>query len=402
MIKNNKVSLVKENKVEEKIKNKLKEDYRKYLKEDDEDASLEDTSLEDDSMPEEEMDLGSEGEGENIAMDTMGDDDSALDSLTDTEEDWLDSEVDSLLEPAAEEMELSGEPIGELGGEELGEIIDSDETYHELGDTLAGAAKEEDDEVEYDDDSEFDSALEGDESEEDLSVDNMDLEEEIMLEAEIEEELQEAIKKHKNKLKENSLATSLKSIDFEEEDTKLEGTFSKVNSKEQPAPKDSKFDKVAAATKTVAKVKEPSFSTVKKESIQKSAMLVKAGQRINKLQKENFQLRLENFKLLKANGLLSTVGDKLDKESRGKIVESFAKCKDGKQVKALYEKIVNIVKEKSKGSLNEAVAKVKTGMKTTNLLKENKGQEKQEIDQHQARINYLMGIKGASDEYLNM
>jgi hypothetical protein len=151
-------------------------------------------------------------------------------------------------------------------------------------------------------------------------------------------------------------------------------------------------------------------STVK-ESVKKSKMLVKAAAAILKLkqiqeaqQKEITKLKFEAAKLNRVNALLAVAGDKMNKEVRKKIVESFAKCKSAKEVNALYGKVVNVIKEHSKPSLNKTIANTKrTQVKTAKSINEgtNRSEAKVDVSKSQMRKNYLMGLDTQEDMYFN-
>ena len=466
---NKKQFLSTKEKKESTLRKSLEEKY-KLLKEDEfgeEDDEFSDKSSDDDFSGENDFSGEDENADENFdGEDDFTDEDNefASDEYSEEEINYLDKETDTLLEPAEEEAELAeegeGEWNGDLSAEEIQSIIDSDDSYGELGTTLTSMADEEEnyDENFEDKDLEFNDGEEDFESDDDFSEedfsDHDDLDEAMMKE-EVEREIEEEVdglsaegdkaktkntddldKKFRKKtekveesritrarrekakrIKEAETAKTYKETkpkepyataetfdveDFQDGDTELEGTYSKVTgatATSKPMDKPGKFSSVSK-TDAVPKVKEPKFDKVHEAAI-KSKMLTKASDRVNLLEKQVRKLQLESYRLMKANGILSTVGDKLDTESRVKISESFSKCVNKDQVNKLYEKVVQIIKEKSKPSLNEAVRKTKTSVKTTTVIKEAKDQagKEDQISKEQQRINLLMGLKNSDDAY---
>ena len=478
---NKKQFLSTKEKKESTLRKSLEEKY-KLLKEDEfgEEDEFSDNGSEDDFSSGEEDDFSSEDDTMSDDMeggedDFSGEDDDFSSDFNEEEIDYLDKETDTLLEPAEEEAELAeqgeGDWDGDLSAEEIQSIIDSDDSYGELGTTLSSMADE--DGIGGDDDFEEDLEFEGGEDEgfeggeegfeggeddfEEEYSDQDDLDE-AMIKEEIEREIEEEVDgasaegdkaKTKNtddlnkrfhkktekveesritrqrkekaakakRIKEAETVKTYKETkpkapyataetfdvdDFQDGDTDLEGTYSKVSggtAASKAMDKPGKFSSVSNTVST-AKVKEPKFDKVHEAAI-KSKMLTKASDRVNLLEKQVRKLQLESYRLMKANGILSTVGDKLDAESRVKISESFSKCVNKDQVNKLYEKVVQIIKEKSKPSLNEAVRKTKTSVKTTTVIKEAKDQagKEDQISKEQQRINMLMGVPGNEDAY---
>ena len=60
-------------------------------------------------------------------------------------------------------------------------------------------------------------------------------------------------------------------------------------------------------------------------------------------------IKLENYKLLKVNGLLTLLPE-LKIDTREQLVEKFSKCTSSKEVLNLYKKVVGLVKEERKPS----------------------------------------------------
>jgi hypothetical protein len=123
---------------------------------------------------------------------------------------------------------------------------------------------------------------------------------------------------------------------------------------------------------------------------------------ISKLKKVVKQLQLENYKLLKVNGLLNVLPE-LSATTREHIAESFDKCSSTDQVKVLYEKVIKTAKQSKETKLNTLITESNKSFNTTGnfsdkqLLEE--GIEDQTISEDQKRINHLMGMTGYSDNY---
>jgi hypothetical protein len=418
--------------VEKRLKAKLKEDFDKFLHEDDED-------LEDDSAAPA-GDLGSGDLGADGDMGDLGDaggdpnaDPAAEESpedvqLTPSQEEWMDSEVDTLLGSAMgvgdqgmtddddlsldedDDMGIDGDVsiegdadvvddgLGNLDGEqpsdneelpgdftvdELNQIIDAPNTLDMFDNAIRQHAAAHDDDA--------DGGL-GVGADMDNDEDNMNM---------------EAEESDGEELNEADLVGSLSDIGWEEDELGVDG-----DSKDYTKfPADLDFEatehdgKAAVNTKgtewesgTPAKGSE--ITTVVKESVKKSKMLVKAAQAIVKLQEANAKLKIENQKLNKVNGIFAAVGDKLSKTTRKKIAESFDKCKSEKEINTLYTKVVKVITEKKETTLNEVVKKSKAPLQAVpnNGKKLNEASQK-ELTHEQKRINFLMGMNGVEDMY---
>src|SRR6185369_16760648 len=232
-----------------------------------------------------------------------------------------------------------------------------------------------------------------------------DIEESVMLEAEVEQEINEALNKQsktkkvvkkqpekvvtKKKLKETEDPYDGVDVpdEFKKTDSDLQKSFGKVSGENKSRKIETK-PKFAGVTdnKTAKKVEtKPTFKKVtstsgggagdgKKvaisEEVKKSKMLVEASKQIALLQKQVNKFKLEAYKITKANGILTAVGDKLDKETRLKISESFDKCSNPQKIDNLYKKLVKVIREQAHESLNETVQRTKSSVKTINSLKE--------------------------------
>lgn len=419
-------SAAKDKTVDQRLRNKLKESYDEYLNEADEDEELADEDIDMDVDDESGLDLSGE-DGEDIV--DSEEDELGIDAeLTPDQSEFVDDEIDMLLEPEVEELELSEADDFDFGDEdeldiesdvddfdpaiddeELQSIIDSPDTYDELGNTLTDMAIEE---FPSDEDS-----FEDDDFDEDAFSDEIDAEAEV--EAELEEammnenfdfetetpmtESRKKVKRNRSIREDVKLQAGLKGLDFDEESEPSEvkkGTYSKVSDTAKGGPAKGKITHGKGLTQNMKSqtMKKEAIEVMRKESVQKSKMLVKAAQKINGLEDKVKQLQLENYRLLKANGILSVTGDKLDKQSRAAISESFSKCKNKVQVDALYEKVVRIVKEKSRPSLNEAVSSVKkTTVKTAAILQE----KEEKYSFAEQRKQMLMGLKTSDDVYFS-
>ena len=149
-------------------------------------------------------------------------------------------------------------------------------------------------------------------------------------------------------------------------------------------------------------------SKVKQESVVKSKALVNLAEDLVRVQAENKKLMLENYKLLKVNGLLTLLPE-LEAKTRVQLVEKFDKCNSTSQITELYTKITSVVKESRKPSLNQIVERkgdIKYFFKErdhdTQLLKERvqslQEDKKEVLTEAQIRRNTLMGI-GDEDGY---
>ena len=149
-------------------------------------------------------------------------------------------------------------------------------------------------------------------------------------------------------------------------------------------------------------------SKVKKENVLKSRALVILGEKYVKLEDDNKKLRFENYKLLKLNGLITLLPE-LNQSTREQLVEKFDKLANAEQVQVLYKKIVGVVKESRKPSLNQLVTEKRNDVQyfsegkrhDQHALIEKVQSKASEVDSEQARKNYLMGIPGNDDSYYN-
>jgi hypothetical protein len=362
---------------------------------------------------------------EDILADEEGDgmpgdysqDDLALDEADDFDFGDDDSDVDVDIEGSGDEdfnldIEEGGDELGDVAedgvedidstfsAEELQNIIDNPNTLGTLEGDLVNRAQ--------------DGSLEGGEGlggEEDTWEDDSEGLDEatLMAEAELENEIEEAYQAtpqggdpmsgltdedqggfdqgYEGKERKDELMEA-DDLGFTDEDAEIEGKFATVK----------KTEGKEGAIEGKGGLKDMA-QEVKKESIQKSKMLVKLAEKVNALQKFASKLKLENYRLIKANGILAAAGDKLDTKTRVKISESFDACKSTEQVNKLYSKITSVIKERAKGSLNEAAMSRKSGVKSFNLLKEGREEGEMEISKEQRRANLMMGIKGSDDAY---
>lgn len=427
---------------EDKLKAKLKESHKKFLKEDfDEEEFDADAELGGD----EGLDGGLEGDAEGFGDEVGGNDDFSddeefnfddagglEDDLTPEQDEFVDSQVDELLDPASsiltsqegedsDELSLTEDEDFDFGGEDFG----GEEDFSGEGDIdLEASGEELEGDVDGGIPTEIDSTFSADELQSIIdspdtigSLDNEltstavqevpaegddfgdeelgSLEESLLIEAELAREIKAEMKK----LKESEVASTVKSLDFKEESKPdTEDTFAKVSDSAKGGP-----SKGAAEHKGAGSTKDMKQEI--KEGAKKSAMIVKLAKQVLALQKNEAvykkkerALQLENYKLLKANGLLAAAGEKLDAQSRAKIVESFSKCKDSSQVNTLYKKIVGVIKDKARGTINEAVQGRRTSsVKTFNRMEK----ESTSLNRDQARANLLMGLPGSDEAYFS-
>jgi len=115
------------------------------------------------------------------------------------------------------------------------------------------------------------------------------------------------------------------------------------------------------------------------------------------LQESVKKLELENYKLLKVNGILNLLPD-LSLETKQTLAESFDKCSTTTQVKNLYSKVVSTVKEHKKPKLNTLIIESNKGYNTIGIpMKDNF--DDNILTEDQKRKNYLMGINENEEDY---
>lgn len=178
-------------------------------------------------------------------------------------------------------------------------------------------------------------------------------------------------------------------------------------SKEKPAEITSKVKQGGEAH---VDPKDEYTSKLKQDSATKSKALVKLAEDLVRVQDEVKKLRLENYKLLKVNGLLTLLPE-LEQSTRETLCEKFDRCKTDVEVTALYKKVSSIVKESRKPSLNQLVTNKQSGVQ---YFKENKEHDikslketvdktqNEEISVDQRRKNHLMGLDKEEGYYKNL
>lgn len=432
----NKRKSITANPSDDRIKDNLKENFKRFINEADEDLEDEDLGGEEDMEDMDGMDdLGGEDLSGEEGMDDLGDDlggdlggeedmdnlegGSTLDNLTDTESLQVDHWIDELLGDTLEQASVAGgteldtetmasdlDPMGEeqyvhddlpMTTDDITNIIDSDDSLAALEQELADLAIEHAGE---------DTEGLGGESLEDEGLEDESLEDEELED----EELEEA---------ENPMKGIDKYFDqgFEgedvqdglQEDVELAPINKKIGmNKTTPGLNDKMTSKVSPTpgSRTAEEIKSDAYNVVKesKESKKKSAMLVEAAGMIAEMKKRNVKqakliesLKLDNYKLIKTNGLLSVVGDQLSREARTQISESFDKCQNVEQVNKFYSKLTEKIKNASRPSLNTTVNDRRTKI---NVIKESVNKTKTaEISHEQERRNMLMGLSTKNDVY---
>ncbi len=421
---------------EDRLKSKLKENYKKFLNEapGEEDLDLDGgDDLDLDLDGEEGMDdMGIEGaEGEGMeGMDDMGDEGMGddlggiegeegldpIDNLTDTEAEQVDHWIDELLGDSLENIEVDGgdsidtetmagdlDPMGEdqfihddlpMTSDDVNSIIDSDDSLAALEQELADMAIQQTGEGE---EGGFEGFGETDETEEN---DLMNIGESKELKET--EDPMDGIDKYFDQGYEGE---DIK--DDLQEDVELAKDNKDMGMKKVESGLNDKITSKVAATpgaRTEEEIKNDVYKVVQ-ESAKKSKMLVKAASVIAKAQKDLSKqtkliesLKLENYRLIKANGLLSVAGDVLSKEARTQISESFDKCQSVDQVNKFYNKLTEKIKSANRPSLNNTVAGKKTKI---SVIKENAERNNEAISHKQERINMLMGLDTKNDVYFN-
>lgn len=437
----NKRKSVQKKNLDDKLKSKLKENFD-FMTEEDEDLDLGFADETEDEMSD--VDLGddtsedSDSDLDSLAGEGLEDEGMSMDDLSSTQMQQLDSEVDTLLGASLEdetedlteeedfdfdesETEMSSEEDMNLDVEgdefsniddfededeedeeitdlinssELTDIIDSPNSLAALEDELLTKITSEEgmeDEETFEDElmEEAEDPMKGMGDDWDKGYEGEDVKDELM------EKKKRALAKRKKLKEEAELVSGLKELDFEEVEAGLNDDIT---------------DKVTDdASERSADDMNADIAGVVQESVKKSKMLVKAASAIVKLQKmleasklQARKLTFENSKLSKSNAILAVAGDKMTKEVRKKMTESFSKCKSNSEVDVLYKKVIGILKEHNKPSVKKMINKAKPIVKTTNMIKENKNPEvKLDMSKDQKRKAYLMGLNGSEDMYYN-
>lgn len=395
---------------EQKLKQKLRENYSQFLNEEG-DEEMDDMPIEDDvddmDMGGDDMDMaGDDSMGAPMADEVGGEE---FENLSDQKKAQIDDWVDTLLsdtldnegeydgtaldtEMPADEMDsidgdvVEGVPIS---SDDMNNIIASDDSLHALEDELVAMSQQE-----IGDDMENDGLdeLEPDEEiEETVSLNEEDDALESMDDA---EPLNEDV----------ALAKDNKDAGFDEV---AEGLNDKMTNKVGDK-KPEKVDDPLAKGKVDAKPNKGNKNDANKsalkesEEVRKSKLLVKAATviaeqsaTIKDTAKQLKKLQLENYRLSKANSVLAAAGDRLNKDARVRISESFDKCDSKENVDTFYNKLVENIRQLARPSLNEAVSKTKTTFR-----KEAKQEVvKEKLSREQMRKNMLMGLSTDEDMY---
>lgn len=406
--------VISENASENRLKNALREGYKRSITEagEEEEETTDDLELGDD------LDMGDEGfddaPQDDMDLDDMDDQDiaSPLDDLNDTETEQVNAWIDELLGDSISQVEVDGaesldteipaddiDPMGSqqlvhddlpMSVDDLQNIIDSDDSLSALENELADLAVDQDEEGEG-----YVETMDNDPLADELD-DN-----ESMTEA---EDPMKGIDKYFDKGF-NGKDTK----DPLEEDVDLADDNREIGMTQVTAPLSDKVKQTVTPTpgaRTRENI-EADQKGVVTESVKKSKMLVVASEIINKQRKaieegkKNIaKLKLENYKLIKANGLLSVAGDMLSKEARTQISESFDKCGSLDQVNKFYNKVTEKLKNAQRPSLNQVSGSRKTKI---NVIKEavNGTEKKETISREQMRKNMLMGLPTNDDVYFS-
>ena len=424
----NKRKSVTENPSDSRIKDNLKENFKRFINEGADDE-LPTDELEGDG--EEDLDLGGEdlglGDdlGDEMGEEGMGDEmgdlegGNSIDNLTDTEAEQVDHWIDELLGDTLEQATVAGgdeldtetmagdlDPMGEeqfvhddlpMTTDDVTNIIDSDDSLAALEQELADLA------IEHAGEDGEEGGLEG-------------------LGGEGTEDGLEDIDGEETEEKENVFEAEdpMKGIDeyFEQgfegkdiqdglqEDVELAKDNKDLGMKKVPAGLNDKITNKVSPTpgaRTEEEIKNDVYKVVQ-ESTKKSKMIFKAAAIIADMKKSQVKqakliesLKLDNYKLIKANGLLSVAGDQLSKEARTQISESFDKCQNIDQVNKFYNKLTEKIKTAARPSLNTTVSNKKTKI---NVIKESADKKQDaKITHEQERINMLMGLSTDNDVY---
>ena len=440
----NKRTSISENPTDSRIKDNLKENFKRFIMEADEDEFPED-GLGDDGG--DDLDLGGEdlggdelggdelGGGDDLGMDDdglgmedgLGGDEmeggSSIDNLTDTEAEQVDHWIDELLGDTLEQASVAGgteldtetmagdlDPMGEeqfvhddlpMTTDDVTNIIDSDDSLAALEAQLADLAIEHAGEGEGEEGMEGAEGLEGLEGGNELGAEGLETpEEDNELLGEAEDPMKGIDQYFEQGFEGKDIQDGL------QEDVELAKDNKDLGMKKVPAGLNDKITNKVSPTpgaRTEEKIKNDVYKVVQ-ESTKKSQMLVKAAKVIVEMQKAKLKqaklvesLKLDNYKLIKANGLLSVAGDQLSKEARTQISESFDKCQNIDQVNKFYNKLTEKIKTALRPSLNTTVSNKKTKI---NVIKESADKRQDaKITHEQERINMLMGLRTDNDVY---
>lgn len=320
---------------------------------------------------------------------------SSLDGATESEDllEDEDSELDSELdfEDSTDELDFDDSEVDDkqitdlLTAEDIQDIIDSPNSLEALETELT------------------DKILNTDETTEEVETDDILEEnedpfagiEDIFTQGYEGEDIEDELQESKKPIKEDAeLADSLEDADFVELSDVLNDDF------------DNELSDIGVRGGADSNEEDAKIIA---ESIKKSKMLVQSAAVILKLKEMNkaeknkiSKVMFENEKLKRANALLVVAGEKMSTEVKKALVESFTKCKNKKELEAIYSKVVNVIKENNKPSLNKIKQepKVKSVQKTINES-QNRGEVKVGLTAEQKRKAYLMGIKGYEDYYYN-
>lgn len=406
-IKNTRKSIVPQNS-DERLKAKLREAYGSFQEAEGDEPADEDMDIDFDTDT---ADVSEEGEQENS-------DSLTFDDLSANEQAQVDHWIEELLQDSLDTVDLNSDdsldvetssddldPMGQdeyihadlpMTTEELEDIINNEESYKALTNSLANIASElgDDEGLDMDVEDDLEGGLEGDEDS-DLEGFDFDSDEDNELE-EAEDPMKgmdDRFKKQyqgkdvKDELAEDvDLAKDNKDLGFEK--TK-EGLNDKITSTVTPTPGARSKESLEA---DVAKKVQESYKK-SKMLVSAAAIAVKQRNIIDQLKESIQELKLENYRLLKNNGLLSIAGDVLNKETRTQITEGFDKCKTVDQVNKFYDQLTKKIETATRGNLNEAVGRTKTRV---NQVREEK---QEQVSHEQMRKNFLMGLQTEEDMY---
>ena len=411
---------------DDRLRSKLKEGYKRFLNEGDEDEEMsdddmglgDDLNLEDGAESE---DMGGDEGMDDMDMDSedgeMGAT-SPIDDLNDTESEQVNAWIDELLGDSLDQVEVEGaqsldtempsadiDPMGEqnkvhedmpMTVSDLESIIDSDDSLSALENELSSMA------IDQDGEKGGDMLMDNEEDEMEGEDMNMDQDDDMMM-----DEAEDPMKGI-DKYFDQGYEGEDRKDDLQEE-VELAPDNKQMGMKNVPAGLNDKITSTVTAmpgSRTAESIEADQKGVVTEgvNTNQKlSKMLVKAAHIIEKYRKEitsknKFMesLKLDNYKLIKANGLLSVAGETLSRDARTQISESFDKCKSIEQVNKFYNKITEKIKNAQRPSLNQTVGSKKTKI---NVIKESAGNKKEILSQEQMRKNMLMGLNTNEDVY---
>lgn len=139
---------------------------------------------------------------------------------------------------------------------------------------------------------------------------------------------------------------------------------------------------------------------MKNEAVLKSKALFVLAEKYLKLEDELKAVKFENYKSLKANGIL-TLAPNLSEATKISLIKKFDECKTYKATESLYEDVIKLIKDDKKGNIAEATRKDTSVKVITEKKNEKPGEKKETLTEAEKRIRFLSGAKGFGDQYFH-